>query len=664
MVKQLPHSDTAVRKLHVGHFAFMRAYIQGLDLREIWDRYLAVEGTRSDLRVIRRTVAWLRDALAAAAHRHGRHSVAHLVRIDLSTIIEPDEPVAPPFDDFVAQHGWDGFSYEEQIEAYTAAYGQASAQEKRSVRLLRRQLEALTWLERLAAESPHADDGVRAWMRPELAARLEAAGMPTLRHLAERINGVGLRWYTPVAAIGAGKAAHIVSLMRSFAPSTGLAIGPHVLAAPSRLTPAERRLVLVPATALVPLDKFVVPSALDGSNGQYRAPRSQCQLRANTDYEALLAFLREKQLRHAPGQGLRHDDHPLAWLQHLAPTARAYRTECERFMLWAILKCQKPMSSMTFEDACAYRAFLADPDPAWCGPRSRARWGPAWRPFEGPLSEAAGRRALTMLATFYKFLVDQRYLTGTPWTGVTKPPPPPRMAGPGRSLTQDQWRFVCDQLAALPPTSANLRLNVALQLLYAGRLRRAELIAARCGDLEVLRLPATPDEPAVEGWVLNVRGKGGKERQVPLGQQHIALLTDYLYARGATGPVNHPRNAHIFLLGQVTDAVNRRPGAENALGMVDTDAGISAQTLYGQVTGFFAYCGQLLAAGDPDGAARLHQASTHWMRHTGITHSLAAGTPIDVEMLAAGHASMATTSRYTHSEPRRLLQGSRAFLDR
>lgn len=37
-----------------------------------------------------------------------------------------------------------------------------------------------------------------------------------------------------------------------------------MLAALSRLTPAHRRLVLAPATALVPLDKFVVPSELDG----------------------------------------------------------------------------------------------------------------------------------------------------------------------------------------------------------------------------------------------------------------------------------------------------------------------------------------------------------------------------------------------------------------
>lgn len=91
-----------MRKLRVGRFAFMRSYTQRGGLRDIRDRYQATEGTRSDLRLIRRTLVWLRDALAAAAHRHGRHSVTHLVRIDLSTVIDSDEPAEPPFDEFVA----------------------------------------------------------------------------------------------------------------------------------------------------------------------------------------------------------------------------------------------------------------------------------------------------------------------------------------------------------------------------------------------------------------------------------------------------------------------------------------------------------------------------------------------------------------------------------
>jgi hypothetical protein len=63
----------------------------------------------------------------------------------------------------------------------------------------------------------------------------------------------------------------------------------------------------------------------------------------------------------------------------------------------------------------------------------------------------------------------------------------------------------------------------------------------------------------------------------------------------------------------------------------------------------------------PQSAAQLRRASTHWLRHTG-THSLAAGTLLDVEMKVTGHASMSTTSKYAHAETHRRLQGSAGFL--
>ena len=77
------------RKLHLGHFAFMRALVQGLDTDKSWDRYLRIEGERTDIRTVRRTIAWLRDEFAAAALRHDRHGAARLVRIDLASVVSP-----------------------------------------------------------------------------------------------------------------------------------------------------------------------------------------------------------------------------------------------------------------------------------------------------------------------------------------------------------------------------------------------------------------------------------------------------------------------------------------------------------------------------------------------------------------------------------------------
>ena len=47
------------RKLHVGHFAFMRSVVQGLDPKESWERYFRVEGEASDQRTVRSTIAWI-----------------------------------------------------------------------------------------------------------------------------------------------------------------------------------------------------------------------------------------------------------------------------------------------------------------------------------------------------------------------------------------------------------------------------------------------------------------------------------------------------------------------------------------------------------------------------------------------------------------------------
>ena len=112
-------------------------------------------------------------------------------------------------------------------------------------------------------------------------------------------------------------------------------------------------------------------------------------LEASNDYEAIVAWLASKGSRH---------------------TTRAYRKEAERFLLWAIVQRQKPLSSMTLEDCTVYRDFLADPQPRdkWCGPRSRERWGPLWRPFEGPLSPASQKQAIDILRSLFEWLMRQR----------------------------------------------------------------------------------------------------------------------------------------------------------------------------------------------------------------------------------------------------------------
>lgn len=675
-VHGLPASAARGRKLHAGHFAFMRAVVQGLDLRDSWERYLRLEGEATDQRTVRATIAWIRDEFAAAARREDRFGTARLVRIDATRIADPSLGL-PSLDAFAQAQGLEDERQADQIAAYEAAHGRATQRLRRRARLITRQLEALRWLESLVAQSAKPGDAVAAWLTPKLASHLEAADIFTLAQLVERINGVGLRWHAGIPALGQGKAQRIVAWLQSLggtpAGNPGLQVGPHVALPRKQLFAHELGAVVAPATAIRPLEKFIVPAALDGSCGLYRRPQAQCLLKAGNDYQAILAWLRSKhglspdQKAHLQARRRQRDSgvaQGLDWLQALSHTQRAYRKEAERFLLWAVIHQGKALSSMRNEDCIAYRDFLADPQPRsrWCGDRGRERWSPLWRPFEGPLSPSAQRHAVTILKNLYGFLVDQNYLMGNPWSAVGVP----RTAGPkvnaGRSFSLAQWRFIQAQLGLLPSTSSNQRLTFGLHLLYATGLRLSEVVAATVDDLQWVAYPAdASDSSPMQGWLLRVIGKGQKQREVPLPADVVGELARYLAARGLAADPADIGNQGAFLLGKASDAAERAPGL-NAGQVIDVRQGIAATTFYDQTKRFFDHCaGVLRGQGDAKGAERFGKASTHWMRHSHASHAIASGMPIEIAQQNLGHASLATTTVYVTTEQRRRMQAVESF---
>jgi len=682
---------TRQRKLHAGHFAFMRAVVQGLDARDSWERYLRLEGEGSDTRTVRATIAWIRDEFAAAAQRQDRYGTARLVRIDATRIADPALEL-PSLEVFAESHGLQDERQSDQIAAYELAYGRATQRLRRRGRLIARQLEALRWLEGLVAQAPQAGDSVAAWLNPALASHLEAADIFTLAQLAERINGVGKRWYAGIAAMGEGKAQRIVEWLREHQEGLQLPIGSHVALARSQLFAHELNAVVAPATDIRPLEKFIVPAELDGSRGLYRRPQAQCLLKATNDYQAILAWLRSKhgltpeqkanlkaRRRHRDAMANQGIEQGLDWLQTLSHTQRAYRKEAERFLLWAVMHKGKALSSMNNEDCTEYRDFLADPQPRsrWCGERARERWSPLWRPFEGPLSASAQRHALTILKNLYGFLVDQNYLMGNPWSAVGVP----RSAGPkvnaGRSFSLAQWAFIEQQLAMLPATSSNQRLRFGLHLLYATGLRLSEVVAATVDDLQWVEFPADAhDDEPLQGWLLRVVGKGQKEREVPLPAEVVAELAAYLVSRGLDADPEDIGNQGAFLLGKASDTAERAPGLSAGL-VIDPREGIAATTFYNQIKAFFADCASVLQGqgglkaldskgadpkgADVKGAERFERASTHWMRHSHASHAIASGMPIEIAQQNLGHASLATTTVYVTTEKRRRMKAVETF---
>ena len=145
--------------------------------------------------------------------------------------------------------------------------------------------------------------------------------------------------------------------------------------------------------------------------------------------------------------------------------------------------------------------------------------------------------------------------------------------------------------------------------MYACGLRASEAIDLEVGDLD-LRVA-----------VLRARGKGSKERLVPVGREAIAAVRAYL-ERGRPALVGLRDERHLFL--------NQR------------GSGLTRQGLYKIVQR------HARAAGLDD------RMSPHTLRHTFATHLLAGGCDLRSLQEMLGHADIATTQIYTHLSAERL----------
>lgn len=351
---------------------------------------------------------------------------------------------------------------------------------------------AIEALRSLPAPEPHIADAIDPWLPPRVVTALRAHGIRTLADLTVRIPR-RRRWWTAIDGLGAAGAQHVEAFF----------------AAPPALT--ERARALVAATLagpIVPWEQLRVPREVDGSHGQFRAPQHVCLLKASNDYQAVQSWLS---------------------LHESAATQRAYRKEAERLILWAILERGTALSSLTTDDAIAYRAFLRRPTPRerWVGP-ARPRHSVEWRPFSGPLSPHSTAYALTVLSALFRWLVEQRYVLANPYAGIKVR----RVAKPGldvtRGFTEGEWQLIRAMADGLEwsygwtPGAAH-RLRFLLDFGYATGLRASEFVGATLGDIRT-------DEHG-DHW-LHLVGKGGKRGKVTLPRLARTALDQYLVQRG------------------------------------------------------------------------------------------------------------------------------------
>jgi len=221
-----------------------------------------------------------------------------------------------------------------------------------------------------------------------------------------------------------------------------------------------------------------------------------------------------------------------------------------------------------------------------------------------PASPATIHRKSACLRSFYRHLRRDGLLEGDPTATLSTP----RRA---RKLPQVLTRGEVEKLLSQPRGTepAALRDRALLELMYACGLRASEAIGLELMDVDV------------QEGVLRARGKGSKERIVPIGQAALKALRIYL-ERGRPGLVKGAPEAHLF--------VNFRGGQ------------LTRQGLYKIVRR------HAVTAGLAD------RMSPHTLRHTFATHLLAGGCDLRSVQEMLGHADVSTTQLYTHLSSERL----------
>ncbi|TDN63943.1 phage integrase family protein [Paraburkholderia sp. BL10I2N1] len=436
-----------------------------------------------------------------------------------------------------------------------------------------RVVAALDALRATAVAAPQPADAVARWLAPRTARALDAAGIGTLAELLLFVPRLR-RWWKRMPGLGTTGAQAVTAWLDAHPELTRRAA--------QVMTASPGTGQLVPVWSLASL-----PAALDGSQGRYRAPRETCGLAATNDAEAIAAWLA---------------------LHESAHTARAYRREAERLLLWAVVERRLPLSSLTTEDATAYRAFLRRPAGAarWVGPPC-PRTSPAWRPFVRGLSPRSVAYALAVLRALFAWLVDQHYVVVNPFAGVTVRGGRPRTPfDAAHALDGREWKTVrafADRLERRGWTAlAAQRLRFVLDFGYATGPRAHEFVAATLGDIEL------------EGrgtWWLAVTGKGAKPGRVALPPLARDALRHYLKSRHL--PVTRARWAPSTPL-VATLVTNQETGRR---GTRDTPSrtGICPARLRQVMGEFFQEAADHVETRNPSLAAKLRNASPHWLRH-------------------------------------------------
>jgi len=211
-------------------------------------------------------------------------------------------------------------------------------------------------------------------------------------------------------------------------------------------------------------------------------------------------------------------------------------------------------------------------------------------------------RALAAWRSFSRFCVRRGILERDPARELSFPRLPRRLP---RTLPAPDLNGVLDRLASNDP--ASLRDRALLEVLYSSGLRLAELVGLNHGDLDA------------RAGLLRVRGKGRRERVVPIGEKALAALDAY-HASLPEHDARADRAVFVNASGQRLSGRTVQRVASRRLGQLATGLGVSP----------------------------------HALRHSFASHLLDAGADLRAIQELLGHRSLSSTQVYTHVSAARL----------
>lgn len=223
------------------------------------------------------------------------------------------------------------------------------------------------------------------------------------------------------------------------------------------------------------------------------------------------------------------------------------------------------------------------------------------------MAAATAARRLSAIRQFHRFL----YLEGARGDDPTSRVDGPRLPRALPKLLDEDEVTSLIEAAHRRPGAEGLRLAALLELLYATGLRVSELVSLTLAAL------------AADRSCLIVRGKGGKERMVPIGRRARAALEAWLAAR--PGFVAEGAGRRWLFPSRGRQGYMTRQRVAQLLKELALEAGL-----------------------DP---ARI---SPHVLRHAFASHLLAHGADLRAVQAMLGHADIATTQIYTHVQRDRL----------